>query len=207
MKAKFNELGKGSYEFLTVAVTCLIISSIFLFIVIDNSQKEKFQVFKYNAKIVGINAVNYNNKTNDDVVYLYELINNNLVTRIKNNFSEDEYCDAYESKVIFSDNSKKVTLRCGEYLIYNQDITDKNYKIYKVRDWTFKKIKGDNVDKKEVYGLIKNGKNLLNNYYEKDLFVKLVADNYGSQYSNFESIKKNYKIDKKTMYRKRILVD
>ena len=52
MKVRFNEQGKGSYEFLTVVVTCLIVSSIFLFIIINNSEKEKIQVFKYNAKII-----------------------------------------------------------------------------------------------------------------------------------------------------------
>ena len=206
MKVRFNNLGKGSYEFLTVAVTCLIVSSIFLFIVINNSQEEKFQVFKYNAKTVGINAVNYNNETSEDVVYLYELINNNLVTKVKNNFSGDEYCDFYESKVTFSNNSKKVTLKCGEYLIYNQDVTDKKYNIYKVSDWSFNKISGDNVDAVKMYGLIKNGKNLLDGYYEKELFIKLVRDNYGDKYNSLKDIKKNYKVDEKTAYRKRTLV-
>ena len=206
MKIRFNKLGKGSYEFLTVAVTCLIVSSIFLFIVINNSQEEKFQVFKYNAKTVGINAVNYNNETSEDVVYLYELINNNLVTKVKNNFSGDEYCDFYESKVTFSNNSKKVTLKCGEYLIYNQDVTDKDYKIYRVSDWSSDKISGDNVDKIKVYGLIKDGKNLFSDYYEKDLFFKLVEENYGSKYNSFDAIEKDYDIDEKTVYRKRTLV-
>lgn len=207
MKVGFNENGKGTYEFLTVAVTCLILSAILLFIVINNNQKEKYEVFRYNAKTVGINAVNYNNKTSEDVVYLYELINSNLVTRIKNNFSGDEYCDIYESKVEFSDSSKKVTLKCGDYLIYNQDITAKEYNIYKVSDWTFDKIEGNNVDTIKVYALIKNGKNLLNGYYEKSLFIKLVANNYGDKYNNLEDIKENYKVDVKTTYRKRTLVD
>ena len=206
MKVRFNEKGKGTYEFLTVAVTCLILSAILLFIVINNTQKEKYEVFKYNAKTVGINAVNYNNKTSDDVVYLYELINSNLVTRIKNNFSGDEYCDMYESKVVFSGSSKKVTLKCGEYLIYNQDVTDKKYNIYKVSDWSFDEINGDNVDTVKVYGLMKNGKNLLDGYYEKELFIKLVADNYGDKYNSLKDIKENYKVDEKTAYRKRTLV-
>lgn len=206
MKVRFDEQGKGSYEFLTVVVTCLIVSSIFLFIIINNSEKEKIQVFKYNAKIIGINAVNYNNLTSEDSVYLYELIDNNLVSRIKNNFSGDEYCDSYESKVVFFKKSKKVTLRCGEYLIYNQDITDEEYKIYKVSDWSFDKISGNNVDKLKVYSIFKNGKNILNNYYEKDLFIKLVEDNYGSKYNSFDAIEEDYKIDEKTVYRKRTLV-
>ena len=206
MKVRFNDKGKGTYEFLTVAVTCLILSAILLFIVINNTQKEKYQVFRYNAKTVGINAVNYNNETSEDVVYLYELINSNLVTRIKNNFSGDEYCDMYESKVVFSLNNKKVTLKCGEYLIYNQDVTDKKYNIYKVSDWSFNKISGDNVDAVKMYGLIKNGKNLLDGYYEKELFIKLVRDNYGNKYNSLKDIKKNYKVDEKTAYRKRTLV-
>ena len=206
MRVIFNNNGKGTYEFLTVMVTCLVCSAILLFTVINNNKKEKFEVFKYNAKTVGINAVNYNNKTSDDVVYLYELVDANLVTRIKNNFSGDLYCDMYESKVVFSNNNKKVTLKCGDYLIYNQDITSKNYNIYKVSDWSFNKISGNNVDTVKVYGLIKNGKNLLDSYYEKDLFIKLVATNYGDKYNSFKTIKKNYDIDEKTAYRKRTLI-
>ncbi len=207
MKIRFNEAGKGTYEFLTVVVTCLILSAILLFIVINNTQKQKYQVFRYNAKTVGINAVNYNNETSEDIVYLYELIDSNLVTKIKNNFSGEDYCDAYESKVVFSDDTKKVTLRCGEYLIYNQDVTDKNYDIYKVSDWSSDNINGDNVDKVKVYGLFKNGKNLLNGYYEEDLFIKLVSDNYGSKYNSLKKIKDKYKVDEKILYRKRTLVD
>ncbi len=206
MKVRFNENGRGTYEFLTVAVTCLILSAILLFIVINNNQKERYQVFRYNAKIVGINAVNYNNETSENIVYLYELINTNLVTRIKNNFSGDEYCDVYESKVVFDGNTKKVTLRCGEYLIYNQDVTAKDYSIYKVSDWSFDEMNGDNVDIVKVYGLMKNGKNLLGGYYEESLFIKLVADNYGGKYNSLKSIKKNYDVDEKTAYRKRTLV-
>ena len=58
----------------------------------------------------------------------------------------------------------------------------------------------------KVYGLMKNGKNLLDSYYEKDLFIKLVATNYGDKYNSFKTIKKNYDIDEKTAYRKRTLI-
>ena len=206
MKVRFNENGRGTYEFLTVAVTCLILSAILLFIVVNNNQKEKYEVFRYNAKTVGINAVNYNNETSENVVYLYELINTNLVTRIKNNFSGDEYCDMYESKVVFSNDNKKVTLKCGDYLIYNQDVTAKDYSIYKVSNWSFDKINGNNVDTVKVYGLMKNGKNLLDGYYEEELFIKLVAANYGGKYNSLKAIKKNYDVDEKIAYRKRTLV-
>ena len=207
MKVRFNENGRGTYEFLTVAVTCLVLSAILLFIVINNNQKEKYEVFRYSAKIVGINAVNYNNKASDDVVYLYELINADLVSKIKNIFLGDEIWNAYESKVVFKGSTKKVTLRCGNYLIYNQDVTSDKYSVYKVGDWSFDKISGNNVDTMKVYGLIKNGKNLLDGYYEKELFIKLVALNYGDKYDSLKAIKENYEVDEKTAYRKRTLVN
>ncbi len=209
MRVKFNNNGRGTYEFLTVAVTCLILSAILLFIVINNAQNEKYKVFRYNAKIMGINAVNYNNETSENVVYLYELINSNLVTQITNNFSGDEYCDIYESKVVFEGDTKKVTLKCGDYLIYDQDISlsEDSYAIYKVSDWSFEENSGSDVDVSFVYGLFKNGNNLLDGYYEEDLFVKLVAYNYGNKYNSLDDIEENYNVVMKTAYRKRTLVD
>ena len=53
---------------------------------------------------------------------------------------------------------------------------------------------------------MKNGKNLLDGYYEKELFIKLVRDNYGDKYNSLQDIKENYKVDEKTAYRKRTLV-
>ena len=95
------------------------------------------------------------------VVYLYELIDDGLVSEVKNNFSGDEFCDYYESKVEFEDDKKLVTLKCGSYLIYRQDITEKDYSIYRVNNWTFDELSGSNVDVKDVYSLTKNGKDLL----------------------------------------------
>ena len=53
---------------------------------------------------------------------------------------------------------------------------------------------------------MKNGKNLLDGYYEEELFIKLVAANYGGKYNSLKAIKKNYDVDEKTAYRKRTLV-
>lgn len=93
-----------------------------------------------------------------------------------------------------------------DYLIYNQDVTAKDYSIYKVSNWSFDKISGNNVDTVKVYGLMKNGKNLLDSYYEEELFIKLVAANYGGKYNSLKAIKKNYDVDEKIAYRKRTLV-
>ena len=199
--------GKSNYEFLTVAVVCLILAATVLGIALNNVQKERFRVFRYNAKTVGINAINYEAKNSDSIVYLYELINDNLVTEVKNNFSGDEFCDYYQSKVEFVDDKKLVTLKCGKYLIYKQDVTLEDYSIYKVSDWSFDKVSGDNIDVTTVYSLKMNGDTLLCGYYEKDLFIKLVASNFGKKYNSLDKIEKDYDVVSKKAYRKRVLVD
>ena len=202
-----NSSGKSNYEFLTVAVVCLILASIVLGIALNNVRNERFRVFRYNAKIVGINAINYEARNSEDVVYLYELINDNLIKEVKNSFFGDESCDLYASKVEFVDDKKMVTLQCGNYLIYKQDITDKNYDIYKVDDWSFEKKDGKDIDTIDVYSLNKNGKDLLNGFYEEDLFVKLVASNYGDEYNSLEQIEKAFDVKSKKAYRKRVLIN
>ena len=203
MRELFKERGSGTYEFLVIVFVCLIITVIVLLIVINVDKQTSFQVFKYNAKIIGINAINYN----DETVYLYEMINDNLVTNMKNTFSDDEFCNIYDSKVEFKDDKRLVTFRCGDYLIYNQDITKKDYNLYKVSDWAFKEKTGSHVDVTVLYTLFKDGKQLLNGYYEKNLFIRLVMDSYGSKYNNLKEIKKDYEVKEKKAYRKRVLVN
>ena len=207
MKKHVNNKGVGGYEFLTVVLVCLILTSILLYIVIGICDKEKFQVFRYNAKTIGINAIQYDGTRNFNTVYLYEMINDGLVTEMKNSFSGDELCDIFDSKVEFTDSGKKVTLRCGNYLIYKQDITSQNYNIYKITDWTSKKLTGDNVDVNKVYNAVLDDDEVLDDYYEMDLFIKLMMNKYGSQYYSIEAIKEDFNVIEKTVYRKRVLVD
>ena len=207
MKKHVNNKGVGGYEFLTVVLVCLILTSILLYIVIGLCDKEKFQVFRYNAKTIGINAIQYDGTRNFNTVYLYEMINDGLVTEMKNSFSGDELCDIFDSKVEFTDSGKKVTLRCGNYLIYKQDITSQNYNIYKITDWTSKKLTGDNVDVNKVYNAVLDDDEMLDDYYEMDLFIKLMMNKYGSQYYSIEAIKEDFNVIEKTVYRKRVLVD
>ena len=207
MKRSVNNKGWGSYEFLTVVVVCLILTIILLFVVFRLIDDEKFQVFKYNAITIGINAIDYQINSDFDTVYLYELVDDGYVTKMKNAFSGDKYCDLYESKVEFTDNAKKVTLRCGEYLIYEQDVADEDYDIYKITDWSSKEMKGDNIDENTVYNIIVDGKEIFNEYYEEELFIKQVMAKYGKEYSSLNKIKKAYDVKEEEVYRERVLVN
>ena len=207
MKRSVNNKGWGSYEFLTVVVVCLILTIILLFVVFRLIDDEKFQVFKYNARTIGINAIDYQINSDFDTVYLYELVDDGYVTKMKIAFSGDKYCDLYESKVEFTDNAKKVTLRCGEYLIYEQDVADEDYDIYKITDWSSKEMKGDNIDENTVYNIIVDGKEIFNEYYEEELFIKQVMAKYGKEYSSLNKIKKAYDVKEEEVYRERVLVN
>ena len=90
--------------------------------------------------------------------YLEEVINEELLDYIKNPFSKGN-CDVTESRVDMIDGYAYTTLKCGKYLIDKEKIKDVNdIKIYKVSDWSSKKIKGDNVEKKTFYNCKKDGK-------------------------------------------------
>ena len=59
-KKKKNNKGFGAYEFLTVAVVCLVLTAILLVAILKLSNKEKYQVFNFNARVMAMNAINYN---------------------------------------------------------------------------------------------------------------------------------------------------
>ena len=74
-------------------------------------------------------------------------------------------------------------------------------------NWSFEKKDGKDIDTIDVYSLNKNGKDLLNGFYEEDLFVKLVASNYGDEYNSLEQIEKDFDVKSKKAYRKRVLIN
>ena len=82
-KKKKNNKGFGAYEFLTVAVVCLVLTAILLVAILKLSNKEKYQVFNFNARVMAMNAINYNFK-DEGTIYLYEMLKLDLISPIKN---------------------------------------------------------------------------------------------------------------------------
>ena len=196
----FGKRKFGLYEFFAIIIICLVLTVVLLYAILKLSNKEKYQVFSFNAKVMAMNAINYNS-SDKGTMYLSEMLDLNLISPIKNPFNGKE-CDIYESKVDFSENIKKVTLKCGEYLIDNEKINNKTYTIYKVSDWTENK-EYENNDMEVVYNITKKGKLLLNDYYQKDLLIKVVNKELHKDYKKISEVKKDYKLVSKKLYRKK----
>ena len=185
-KKKKNNKGFGAYEFLTVAVVCLVLTAILLVAILKLSNKEKYQVFNFNARVMAMNAINYNFK-DEGTIYLYEMLKLDLISPIKVEFLKE---------------GKKVTLKCGEYLIDRELVGNKSYTLYRVTDWNDDKEYEAN-DSKTIYNLSKKGKLVLDNYYEKDLLVTMLNEKTDKKYDSLKEIEKDYKLVSKKVYRRK----
>lgn len=200
MKKKMDKNGYGNYEFLTVTVICFILSVILLICVFASSNEEKIQVFKYDAKILGLNAVFLESEINHQVIYLEEMIDKGYISEIKNPFYGMKLCNAQESKVEIINNERKVTLQCGNYLIYYQNLNNENYEIYRVSSWTTNKSKNI-VEEKAVYNLKMDNQFIFDISYEQELFIHKVNQYLGTDYQNLKSIQNKYEVVSTMLYR------
>ncbi len=205
MKRKKTEAGFGAYEFLTVSVVCLILATILLLLTLNNINLERYQIFQYNAKIMALNAINIENETNQESVYLYQMQEQGLISAIKNPFSAKDGCDSYASKVVFKNSERYVTLQCGDYLIDNHRLTDEVTAIYHVGKWTTTKPK-KSYETKTVYNLVIDGQKVLKEAEEEALFIAIVNQKLLENFQSVAEIGKEYPVKKQTMYREKTII-
>lgn len=201
-----NNKGFGSREILTVSVVCLFLAAILLTMSIKASNKEKYKVMEYNARMFGLSATTYQMENNNNVVYMIELLDNELFSRVKNPFGGEKYCDVVESKLEYQDDQKFVTLRCGAYLISHQHIADEKYNIYKVSDWSLEKPKGD-IEEMTSYNYKMDNKDGFDTIYDNAMFLYAFNKKMGQSYEKIEDIPSNYNVYSKTLYRTKTLID
>ncbi len=201
-----NNKGFGSREILTVSTVCLILASVLLVIAIQTSTSEKYKVMEYNARMFGLSATTYQMENSNDVVYMMELLDNGLFSRVKNPFGGERYCSFLESKVEYEDEKKYVTLQCGNYLIDHQYIAEDKYQIYKVGKWSEKKPNGSS-QQIISYNYKDGHKNGLDGVYDEAIFLYTFNKKMGRDYETIDDIPKKYQVYKKTLYRTKTLVE
>ena len=193
--------GFGAYEMLTVCVMLLIIVVVALAYVFKTDYKEKYKVIRYNAKMFGLSVSNLSfADESKNVYYLQELVDSKLYSNVKNPFQGDKFCDNYLSKVEIQENKKFVTLECGNYLVYNQDVADKKYAVYQKTEWSSKKHKNDNQET-VFYNYQIDGKDVFDRWLEKDIFLYEYNKKNGTDYLDISEVSGEASVQEKTMYR------
>ncbi len=196
--------GFSNFEFLTVCLVCLVLSWILFSMVIQSQEKERYRVFLYDAQVLRVNAIRYQTLEDRETVYMKELVEDGFLTMMKNPFGGEDYCDVFESKVLFEKEAKKVSLLCGSYLIKSQSLED-NIFIYQVSPWKEKK-EGEGEVSKTFYNYEVDGTKQYQQFLERDLFLKLFNQSHNTTYKTVLEIPSSYKLVRKKLYRSEKLV-
>ena len=201
-----NNKGFARYELVTVIVLLLVVFAYLMNCVLGGASSTKIQAMKESAlnfsKAVSINVSNFNNF---EVVYLKEAYEEKVLETLKNPFGSGN-CDESESKIVFVDGQPHVTLKCGNYALFDEDFSDpKNVDVYKVSNWSTKEI--EDSEQKDLYNCVKDNKDLFNDYYEDLYLVSRINHDYNTSFYSASDVSEFCELEKKTFYRTKELVE
>ena len=184
-----NNKGFLRYEVVTILLICIIAFCGGAFFIVKNVNNQKISTMSSNGlKLSEVVVANISSFKNLNMVYLEEVINEELLNNIKNPFGGGN-CDATESKVDIIDGKPYTTLRCGSYLIDKENIRDvEKTHIYKISEWSSSKIDGENIEEKVFYNCKKDGKNLYENFLEEGFLVAKINNDYDKNYYFIENL-------------------
>lgn len=170
MKKLINENGAGGKE---IIIGLLVIIGVFAFglqSILNNTSDDKYKKLRVQAdKFVDAVTIHKDKYTNESgIYYLYELEDYNTENEIiiADPSNKSISCNLYESYVTI-DNPKKVTLRCGDYLIEGE--YQKKYYVYEIGEWQQTDKTGDTAF---LYKYIKDGKAAIDKYVTEYEFIK-----------------------------------
>ena len=184
-----NNKGFLRYEVITILLIGIIAFCGGAFFIIKNVNNQKISTMSSNGlKLSEVVVANISSFRNLNMVYLEEVINEELLNNIKNPFGGGN-CDATESKVDIIDGKPYTTLRCGNYLIDKENIKDvEKTHIYKISEWSSSKIDGENIEEKVFYNCKKDGKNLYENFLEEGFLVAKINNDYDKNHYFIENL-------------------
>ena len=198
-----NNTCNGRKEMMVILLLLLIFTGILLYKVLDIGSVTKYSNFRRKASnfISAANHLMTEETEYENAAYLYDLIENQYSEPIESPFDSSVLCDEFESKVFHVENSSYVTLKCGEYAISNQPTTDKNYKIYKVSDWTAEEPSSGNVESTILYNVTLDGKEQLDKYYNEREFLIKYYKKTGYKITSIYTLNPKHTLVEKTFYR------
>lgn len=199
MISNINKRGFGTYEVLTVSVMCLIIMVVILSVTFKSNDHEKYKVMISNARTFGSSINSFDEGFSKSHEYsLRELVDKGMISKLKNPFVGDKYCDMYESRIAIVNDKKYVTLRCGEYIIFNQYIGDHEFKVYKISAWSNEQHSAKDISK-IGYNYTVNGKKIYDEYYSENSFIYMYNLTNNTKYKTISEMN-DVGLDKKILY-------
>ena len=123
-----NKKGYAKFEVLTVLVLLVVISAVLLTMILKAVNNQKINMMITNAK-------NFSNRViaeemTGNSYYLKDAIKDEIYDEIRSPFSSNN-CDENESKIEFSGANRYVTLKCDEYIKYQNGQRNRMEKKYK----------------------------------------------------------------------------
>lgn len=204
-----NNYGYHKFEITIAFFVILLVSFFIAHSFFEKKDPVNFYSMRESAGTFSHSALANMNSVHDmSHVYLQELIDLKLIKPIKNPVSGGK-CNPEESKVDFIVDHNYVTLKCGEYLIDKERITDDlKCPVYKVSEWSREKPDVTYYEEKELYNCIKDNKLVYSKYYEDYYLVYLLNKKYNTDYFSIKDIEdKVCKLDKKMFYRTKEVVN
>lgn len=202
---------KSTGELVTVLLLIMSAIAFFMYTIINNGMRTKYISLKNNA-VMFSDAVstNLHSLSNEKIVFLDEIIDENYLSKMKSPFSEG-YCNTSESYVMIDDaGNNKVTLTCDNYMLHNYNLSSEDFVVYKISDWDTKKEK--NGEKQELYSCLdpSTSNNIFGGYYDEHYLLYKINKEFGTTYYDLDDVDGNVcQVDSKSFYRKEteIVVD
>ena len=194
-----NKLGVIKFEIIVAILLLLVISSILLFSILRGKYYWKINAMRNNS-IIFLNVVSANISSfpNSNIVYLQEAIDGGFIEKIKNPVG-DGYCSTSETFIYFSNNRSYVTLKCGNLLIDNVDVSSDKIDIYKVSEWSLNKGNHD-LEERTLYNCFENRKDVFDSYIDEYYFIYRINKKYHTSIHSIDNIS-SCEVDSKTFYR------
>ena len=128
-----NNKGFMRFEVLTMIFIGVVAFCGAAFFILKGANGQKINTMSSNGlRLSEVVVANLDSFKNLNTVYLDEVIKEELMDNIKNPFGGGN-CDETASRVDIVSGAPYTTLKCGDYLIDNQNIKDvKEVKLYKV---------------------------------------------------------------------------
>ncbi len=190
-------------ETMVVLLLLVIFFTVGIYLATGASNKTEFNTFRKLASrfVSSFGNLRTEYANFESGAYLYDVIQNGYSEPLTSPFNSDEVCNPYESRIQVKDHIIYVTLRCSNYLIYNQSSTTDRFTVYKISDWTEEKIEGSNVQMTNFYNYEKNGVLQLPKYYVRKEFYVNYYNKTGHDIYEPTAIDSKYKLLEKTYYR------